>query len=56
MKDILNSPKLHQTFYLRNVVEVARELLGKTFVRKINNQTLAGTIVEVEAYDVDDAA
>ncbi len=56
MKDILNSPKLDQIFYLRNVVEVARELLGKTFVRKIKNQTLAGTIVEVEAYDAGDEA
>lgn len=56
MKDILNSSKLDHTFYLRNVVEVARDLLGKTFVRKIDNQTLAGTIVEVEAYDADDEA
>ena len=56
MKDILNSPKLDRIFYLRNVVEVARELLGKTFVRKIKNQTLAGTIVEVEAYDAGDEA
>jgi len=56
MNDIFYSPKLEQYSYLRDVVEVARELLGKTFIRKINGQTLAGTIVEVEAYDDDDRA
>ena len=56
MKDKLSLPKLDQTFYLRDVVEVARELLGKTFIRKINQQILAGTIVEVEAYDARDEA
>ncbi len=56
MQDILNSPKLDPDFYLRGVVEVAQDLLGKTFVRKISDQTLTGTIVEVEAYDVEDEA
>lgn len=56
MKDILNSPKLDKPFYVRNVVKVAKDLLGKTLVRKVNGRTLAGTIVEVEAYDAGDEA
>ena len=56
MKDKLSLPKLDKDFYLRDVVEIARELLGKTFIRKIDQQTLAGTIVEVEAYDAEDEA
>ena len=56
MNDKLNLPKLNKDFYLRDVVEVAQELLGKTFIRKIDQQILAGTIVEVEAYDAEDEA
>jgi len=56
MKNKLSLPKLDQTFYLKDVLVVARELLGKTFIRKIDQQTLAGTIVEVEAYDPEDEA
>jgi len=56
MNDILNSPKLDKNFYVRNVVKVAKDLLGKTFVRRIKGKTLAATIVEVEAYDADDEA
>lgn len=50
--------KLPRKFYLRNVHTIAKELLGKIFVRKINGQILSGKIVEVEAYDgnVDRAA
>ncbi|VAX25600.1 DNA-3-methyladenine glycosylase II [hydrothermal vent metagenome] len=56
MKDILNSSKLEKPFYVRDVVKVAKDLLGKTLVRKVNGRALAGTIVEVEAYDAGDEA
>lgn len=53
-----NPNKLHLKFYQRNVQTVAKELLGKIFVRRINDQLISGKIVEVEAYDgnVDQAA
>ncbi len=37
-------------FYERDVVKVARELLGKLLVREIEGKLLIGKIVEVEAY------
>lgn len=43
--------KLPAKFYIRDIHTVAKELLGKLFVRKINNKFLIGKIVEVEAYD-----
>jgi DNA-3-methyladenine glycosylase len=50
--------KLTKDFYNRELLETAKDLLGKLFVRKINNKILAGIIVEVEAYDgrTDEAA
>ncbi|HEX7847461.1 MAG TPA: DNA-3-methyladenine glycosylase [Chitinophagaceae bacterium] len=43
--------KLGLQFYRRdNVLQVARELLGKVLVTKWNKQTTSGRIVEVEAY------
>lgn len=50
--------KLTRKFYTRNVHTVAKELLGKIFVRKIADGILAGKIVELEAYDgkIDEAA
>lgn len=50
--------KLTKKFYTRDVHSVAKELLGKIFVRKIGDKILAGKIVEVEAYDgkIDEAA
>lgn len=53
-----NPNKLPLKFYQRNVHTVAKELLGKVFVRKINDRFISGRIVEVEAYDgnVDQAA
>ncbi len=43
--------KLPHNFFTRDVHIVAKELLGKYFVRNINGKLLAGRIVEVEAYD-----
>lgn len=50
--------KLPENFYTRSVHTVARELLGKIFVRKNEAGILAGKIVELEAYDgsIDEAA
>lgn len=50
--------KLERDFYCRNLLVVAKELLGKILVKKNGRQILAGKIVEVEAYDgaTDEAA
>lgn len=42
--------KLPRSFYLRPTLTVAKDLLGKYFVRRLQNFTLVGKIVEVEAY------
>lgn len=43
--------KLDESFYLRNdVVIIAKDLLGKVLVTKINRKVIAGIIVETEAY------
>jgi DNA-3-methyladenine glycosylase len=48
---------LPQSFYNRDTLIVARELLGKVFIRKTPSQTFSGRLVEVEAYlDSIDAA
>jgi DNA-3-methyladenine glycosylase len=41
---------LSKDFYLRSSVEVAKDLLGKYFIRKYRNRFLIGKIVETEAY------
>jgi DNA-3-methyladenine glycosylase len=46
----LSRKKLPREFYLRGTLTVARELLGKYFVRRIDNDLLSGVIVEVEGY------
>lgn len=39
-----------RSFYARDTVEVAKDLLGKTLVRDIGGMTVSGIIVETEAY------
>ena len=41
---------LSRKFYQRDTVKVAKELLGKILVRKINGKILTGIITETEAY------
>lgn len=50
--------KLPADFYRKDALKVAVALLGKILVRNTNNITLAGKIVEVEAYkgSIDEAA
>jgi DNA-3-methyladenine glycosylase len=50
--------KLQRNFYMRDLLTVARDLLGKILVKKENGEILSGMIVEVEAYDgeIDEAA
>lgn len=58
MKAKFKKEKLNKTFYAKDVLSVAKALLGKTLVKKEGNNILSGRIVEVEAYDgaVDQAA
>lgn len=42
--------KLDRDFYSRDTLIVAKELLGKTLVHKIDGKILKGRIVETEAY------
>ncbi|WP_298836992.1 DNA-3-methyladenine glycosylase [Clostridium sp.] len=42
--------KLTREFYARDTLKVARELLGKVLVHKINGVKFRGKIVETEAY------
>lgn len=50
--------KLGRNFYTRELLSVAKELLGKILVKYEDGKYLSGRIVEVEAYDgsVDEAA
>ena len=41
---------LPRSFYLRGALAVARDLPGKYLIRRLKGTTLAGRIVEVEAY------
>ena len=41
---------LKKSFYIRDPVKVAKGLLGKYLIRKLNGRKLIGKIVETEAY------
>lgn len=41
---------ISHSFYARDTVDVARDLLGKKLVRKIRNNIISGIITETEAY------
>jgi len=41
---------LPRKFYMNDTKQVAKDLLGKTLVRKIGNHVLSGVIIETEAY------
>jgi len=51
MNTTINKTKLNKNFYKRELLTVAKELLGNILVKKDENKILAGRIVEVEAYD-----
>lgn len=53
-----NLDKLDRNFYIRDVLTVARELLGKILVKNDGDKIYTGRIVEVEAYNgaIDEAA
>ncbi|MCB2292758.1 DNA-3-methyladenine glycosylase [Clostridium algoriphilum] len=42
--------KLTREFYAKETLQVAKELLGKILVHKVNGEELRGMIVETEAY------
>jgi DNA-3-methyladenine glycosylase len=46
----MTTDKLPLSFYLRPTLRIAKDLLGKYVVRRINGKTLIGKIVETEAY------
>jgi len=45
---------LHRDFFKRDTVLVAKDLLGKKLIRKINNKKCTGIIIETEAYRASD--
>lgn len=42
--------RIGRQFYLQPTLQVARQLIGKFLVRRLNDEILIGQIVEVEAY------
>ena len=42
--------KLERSFYLRPTLVIAKDLIGKLFVRRLDSELLISRIVEVEAY------
>ncbi len=43
-----------RSFYQRDTVDVAQDLLGKVLVRRINDKIVSGIIIETEAYKYKD--
>ena len=41
---------LEKSFYKQGALDLAKDLLGKTLVRKVDGRVLKGKIVETEAY------
>jgi len=58
MEETISGIKLSKSFYYRDLLTVAKELLGKVMVKKNPKNLLTVRIVEVEAYngDIDKAA
>lgn len=58
MNKLTSGKKLKKTFYRRELLKVANDLLGKILVKIDGKNILAGKIVEVEAYhgDFDEAS
>jgi DNA-3-methyladenine glycosylase len=53
----MNMKALPRSFYTRNTIKVAKDLLGKTLVRKTGGKIMSGIITETEAYrHIDDPA
>ena len=48
--------KLRHSFYMSDTETLAKNLLGKVFVRKVSGKFLKGIINEVEVYTEEDAA
>ena len=46
----IGTEKLPAAFYLQDTVEVARQLIGKRLVHRVNGQELSAIICETEAY------
>lgn len=57
MKGRKTMKKLNKSFYKGDTIKVAKKLLGKILVHKVEDMELMGRIVEVEAYvgDIDKA-
>ena len=53
---MLNEDILPRDFYMHETTIVAKKLLGKRLVRKINKKIISGIIIETEAYRSDDPA
>ena len=50
MKQNISYQKLPRSFYLDDTVNVAKKLIGKLLVRKIDGETLSAIICETESY------
>ena len=50
LRSVIQSAPLRRSFYERQTLDVAKDLLGKVLVRNIDGATVTGRIVETEAY------